>query len=161
MVNELESRLAPRPGWRRQLLVLACVAVLTAPCIRSLLREDARFGWGMFGSNIAYTIHYEWILEDGSRQPYQPGDELRSTARRLTQRDREPWRPHNMFYGPGTLRSLIGAYQRYLFENRRPPMATAIEARLRTSVNPGLSSQPDASRVALTVLRHARAGAPR
>jgi len=125
-----------RAGWLRQVVVVAFLAGMLALCVRSLVTDDARFGWGMFGTNVAYTVHYEWQLADGSRVTYRPGNELAGIAMRLAQAPEAPWLPRTFAHGSGALRAWIRAYQAYLFDTRRPPDAVAIEARLRSSANP-------------------------
>ena len=149
--------MAQSPGWRRQAVVVAFLVGIGLLCTKSLCDGDARFGWGMFGANLAYTIHYEWVLEDGLRAPYQPGGELVGRARELAPREREPWRPRSMLYGEGALRRWVTSYQSYLFQNERPANAVAIDARLRLAVNPHEGAIAPAS---LYTMRYPAAGGP-
>ena len=139
-----------RAGRFGQAVVVIFLLVTGGLCVRSLIVDDARFGWGMFGSNVAYTVHYEWVLDGGRRVSYRPGDELRATAVRLALREPAPWLPRSMFYGTGTLHAWIRSYQQWLLANKRPPGAVAIEARIRTTVNPVAGTT---SSVELTTLR--------
>lgn len=125
-------------------------------CLRSFATDDARFGWGMFGSRIAYTVHYEWVLEDGARVAHSPGSELRGIARRLTQPELAPWKARSFYYGTGALRGWIRSYQRWLCRHRRPAGAVAIDARLRTVVNPTTADSIPGDRVSLVTLRYPR-----
>jgi hypothetical protein len=136
--------------------VASFLAASVGLCLRSFVTDDARFGWGMFGSRIAYTVHYEWVLEDGARVAHSPGSELRGIARRLTQADRAPWRPRSFYYGTGALRGWIRSYQRWLCRHRRPAGAVAIEARLRMAINPTIAGPVPDDRVSLVTLRYPR-----
>jgi hypothetical protein len=145
---------AVRPAAWRQIVVLGFVCALVALGVRTLVHDDARFGWGMFAHNVAYTVHYEWVLRGGGAVAYVPGDELRGRASRLTLRSGTPWVPRIMLYGQGTLRSWVQAYLRHLFDTRRPDDAVAVRARIRTAVNPISGRAPSAAGVAVEELRY-------
>ena len=129
----------------QQLTVVAWIVLWSGLGLRSWWRDDSRFGWGMLGRNIEYLIVYHWIDETGRRIQYFPGEELRDKAEQLRPRrplSRDVSRTDLTRYGVGTLRSWINDYQQFLFDDRRPPTATHIEATLYYAINRPLSWPP-------------------
>ena len=123
-----------------QLILVGCVSLLVGLPVRSLVLRDARFGWGMFGENTRYLVVYEWVLDDGSRQPHHPGDTLRGLAAKVGPRQPESAfagseaRSRRTRYGIGAIRHWIHQYQQHLYPHR-PTGAVALEARLFYAVN--------------------------
>ncbi|MEM7480684.1 MAG: hypothetical protein AAF481_05890 [Acidobacteriota bacterium] len=102
------------------------LGILVPLGVRSLVTDDSRYGWGTFGRQTIYTLTYLWEFEDGRREIYEPGDELRDDARKLLDSPRQ----RNTRYGPGAIPIWIRAYGRYMWE-RRPAEARAFHAVLR------------------------------
>lgn len=94
------ARVFVHPVWH--LVPIGFVSLLIVLAIQSWVRDDARFGWGMFKKHVDYRVSYAWVLEDGSVEPYSPTGELRGPGWRLRD-DRERWTS----YSVGALRSWV------------------------------------------------------
>ena len=130
----------PRGAWWRQLTVFAFLFLVAGIGVRSLVCNDSRFGFGMFGEHMEYLIVYHWIDEHGHRRQYFPGDELRDKSTHLRPRRGESafeiaGRADETRYGTGAVRCWIDSYLDYLYEHSRPNDAVAIEAKLYYSIN--------------------------
>jgi hypothetical protein len=70
----------------RNLVVVAWSGALAFLGVRGLVREDARYAWGMFNYVMHYNVTYSWRMADGTLAPHQPGRELKKHSKRLTPR---------------------------------------------------------------------------
>lgn len=118
------------PGFLPNAIVIAFVTMLASLGIRSLILEDARLGWGMFGYQTNYTVSYEWILRDGSTRK-QPGRDL--AGRTLKYLD--DTLPHRTRYGRGAIRGWMRSYLEYMHEHYLPPDAVGIRAVVSYRIN--------------------------
>ena len=109
-----------RGPWWGHAAVILLLGTLLLLGIRSQITKDSRYGWGTFGRQTIYLMTYEWEFEDGRREVYKPGDELRDDAYKLMSSKRQ----RNTRYGPGAIPIWIRAYSKYMWE-RRPEGAVA------------------------------------
>jgi hypothetical protein len=116
------------PVWH--LVPIGFVSLLIVLAIQSWVRDDARFGWGMFKKHVDYRVSYAWVLEDGSVEPYSPTGELRGPGWRLRD-DRERWTS----YSVGALRSWVRGYARYMVKRDPRAEATLFRAVLTYRIN--------------------------
>ncbi len=115
----------------RTFLVLSYLGILIGLGIRSLVLDDARFGWGMFSSQANYRVEYYWIDEEGHRTPHRTGEELRrgepeQVASRV---------PHLTRYGIGAVRGWVQSYLRFLYDQKRPEGMRQICAEMEYRIN--------------------------
>lgn len=90
---------------------------------RSLVTDDARYGWAMFSSTAEYHVRYAWVFVDGTREEHIPGNEIQGMIRPLF----VPGELHNGGYGIGSVRSWMKGYAKYMFENQSRENAAAFE----------------------------------
>lgn len=109
----------------RNLVVVSWCAVIGALGVRGLVREDARYAWGMFNYVMHYELTYAWRMPDGQVVPHKPGQELKKHKKRLA-----AGRWHKTLYGLGSVRDDVDAYARFMIA-RPLAGATAFETRLR------------------------------
>ncbi len=102
------------PGWWWNLPIILMVGILVPLGVRSQLTHDSRYGWGTFGRQTIYQMKYQWEFEDGRREIYWPGDELRQEARKHVGSSRQL----NTRYGLGAILVWIQGYGRYMWEHR-------------------------------------------
>lgn len=98
--------------------------------VRSLVVDDARFGWGMFKEYIFVDVDYAWVMRDGTLRPHWPGAEARGLAYRV---DGQPGRIHG--YGRGGMHRWIGGYLSWRARRDPPPGAVALRAVAEWKVN--------------------------
>jgi hypothetical protein len=111
-------------------IVIAFLAMQLFFGFRSLVLEDARLGWGMFGYQVNYTVSYEWVLRDGTTRK-QPGRDL--AGRTLKYLD--DTRPHRTRYGRGAIRGWTRSYLEYLYEKYLPEDAVGVRAVVAYRIN--------------------------
>lgn len=110
----------------RNVVVVAWIGALASLGVRGLVREDARYAWGMFNYILHYNVGYGWRMQDGTLKPHRPGKELRRHKQRLTTLK---W--HKTLYGLGAVRDDVDAYARYAIAHSAPTGAVAFETQLR------------------------------
>ena len=101
--------------------------------VRSAILQDDRYGWRMF-HNVGFTrVDYSWIVETGERRRFRPKKkDVVKRGYKLVASDR--W--HITLYSAGAAHESVKNYVHYMGqEERRPPGATAFEARLRVRIN--------------------------
>ena len=118
------------PPWHLQAIVVLFLAALAGLGLRTIVLDDARFGWGMFSKQLDHRTKYYWVLDDGTRVATPLGRELAYPASKINDR----WR-HISRYSLGAVRTWVDGYLRYQFEHHRPADAQAIEAEVRYQVN--------------------------
>lgn len=106
------------------------ITLLIVLAIHSWVRDDARFGWGMFKKHVDYRVSYAWIMSDGKIELYTPAEELRGPGWRL-RGEQERWTS----YSVGTLRSWVRGYARYMAGHDPRAGATRFRAVLTYRIN--------------------------
>lgn len=116
------------PVWHA--LPVVFVGALLVLGARSLVLDDARFGWGMFRQILVVDVDYAWVLEDGTLRPHWPGAELKGPARRLD------GRPGHLYgYGRRAMRDWVTGYVRWRARRDPPPGAVALRGVAAWTVN--------------------------
>ena len=133
--------------WYYHIPIVLLLGGLGALGIRSLVLDDARYGWGTFCKQICYEVDYEWIVEldtfgedDGKtyygtrRVTGDPG-QLGEVHEKLADRDANPslaqrspqeakqlasqkWE-HNTRYSLGAVKSWMRGYLKWLYARRQ------------------------------------------
>jgi len=110
----------------KNLIVISFLILIVAPGVRSLVKQDNRFGWGMFSSQVKYRVEYYLVLEDSRRIKYRPDKELVGKVRgRLSSGN------HSTNYGPGAALSWIRGYVNYMYPRVLSDKVTGFEAHVR------------------------------
>lgn len=109
------------------LLALAFIGAQVALGIRGIALDDNRYGWGMFGDDVHYRIHYAYVRGDGTRTPFRP--DFRGKAKDYL------GGPKRTRYGVGSLRTAIPMLLRHAYERRPSPDVVACEAMLVHQTN--------------------------
>lgn len=115
----------------KNFLVLAFLVFLIGLGLRSLILQDARGGWGMFGHFIQYKVKYEWVLMDGETLPFHTAGRLAKKASKYVGDDKRHKTVYNIYH----MRSAVRAYVKYLYETVRPGNAVAMRAHLSFAVD--------------------------
>ena len=119
------------PPLYMKLTVIAVMSVMLFLSGRTLLLDDAQYGWGMFSKQINYTLRYEWVMANGKTIRYKPGKEVRKKNRYIAER----MKTKRTRYGTGAVARWVNRYLEFVYENKKQSGAIAIRAILKYQIN--------------------------
>lgn len=105
------------------IIAIALIVLMLVLGVRSIVAEDARFGFRTFSVNIQYEIDYHWRLVDGGRTRYVPGDDLKGIAWDYLRRG-----AHATNYDIGAVREWVCAYAAHVYREHAFDGVEAFEA---------------------------------
>lgn len=108
----------------RHIMVVGWVCGLLTLGTRSLISRDARYGFGMFGHKVVYSVHYQWVHSDGTRVKMTDHPGLRGKALNAL----KPDKPHKSYYSTGAMKVQVTGYAKYLAKNHAPEGAVLLKA---------------------------------
>jgi len=122
--------------WWWNIPIILILGTLVFLGIRSVVTDDNRYGWGTFSKQIVYKIDYYWVYDDGRSEKYYPGKELRGTATGKLKSF------GNTRYSTGAVKSWVGNYLRYLYENKPGEDIKSVRAHILYTVNKSRKIKP-------------------
>ena len=133
----MEDRI--RAKWWWNIPIILVIGILVSLGIRSVITDDNRFGWGTFSKQVVYKIDYSWVYKNGKSTRYEPGKELKGTARKNLSKQ------GNTRYSLGALKSWVNNYLKYLYENRPAANIKSVRAEILYTINTSRRFGPDSS----------------
>jgi hypothetical protein len=113
-------------------VAVALIAMTLILGVRSIVADDARFGWRMFSGRVTYEIDYFWRSSDGTTVRYVPGAELRGAVETYLSGRRS-----GTSYDTGAMRAWVCGYVSYVYHHLRPADTASFEAHVRYRENRG------------------------
>jgi len=116
--------------WWWNLPVFFMIVLFVSLGIRSIVTDDNRYGWGTFSKQVVYEVDYFWVLDNGKRIRYFPGDELlKGSVEKLNSHG-------NTRYSIGAVKSWVNNYISYVYLNKKPgPEVTSFIAEVEYVIN--------------------------
>ncbi|USN54186.1 MAG: hypothetical protein H6765_06365 [Candidatus Peribacteria bacterium] len=90
---------------------LLWVLVLLGAAVRSVLQDDARFGWVVYADVVSYDTSYLWLVSEKQFETYRvPANELMLQAQEVL----APGESHVAVYGFGAVKCMVKDYLKYM-----------------------------------------------
>lgn len=109
------------PKWWWNIPAVLLIAGSLALGIRSMIKDDNRYGWGTFSKQVNFNVEYYWILDNDQTIKHFFGGELRGEAFKKLYYN-------NTRYSIGAVKAWVHDYLEFLYKNKRKNDAKAIKA---------------------------------
>lgn len=111
--------------------ILFFFTIVLGWAVEASWREDTRYAWTMFAHQVDYDLDYFWIYEDGSKQKYKSGEELKGKAAARVSSGK-----HRTNYSIGAVKAWVDGYCEYMSDlSRMPPNAQYFQVEVKYLTN--------------------------